>query len=108
MPLESVIRDYLRRLRHPRAPDTGKEIIVEAAILPIGEVNALRNPWATGTHYLTALADIKEVEANVILGFNTGTFHIILKSGQTYNFVASSLRPADSQSLIDSLQKAIR
>jgi len=58
--------------------------------------------------FSTALADIKEVEANAFFGINTGTFHIILKSGQSYNFVASSLRPADSQSVVDSLQKAIR
>lgn len=58
--------------------------------------------------FSTALADIKEVEVNSYLGFNTGTFHVILKSGQTYHFVASSLRPADSQSIVNSLQKALR
>jgi hypothetical protein len=55
------------------------------------------------------LSDIKEVDANLIpgLNLNTGTFHIILKSGKTYHFIAGSLRPADSQSIIDSLRKAI-
>jgi hypothetical protein len=57
--------------------------------------------------FSTSLSDIKEVGANVILGLNTGTFHINLTSGKTYNFIASSLRPADSQSVIDSLRKAI-
>jgi hypothetical protein len=54
------------------------------------------------------LSDIKEVGANVILGLHTGTFHINLTSGKTYNFVAASLRPADSQAIVDSLRKAIR
>jgi hypothetical protein len=57
--------------------------------------------------FSTSLADIKEVGANVILGLDTGTFHINLASGKTYNFVAASLRPADSQSIVDSLRKAL-
>jgi hypothetical protein len=58
--------------------------------------------------FSTSLSDIKEVGGNVILGLNTGTFHINLTSGKTYNFVAGSLRPADSQSIVDSLRKALR
>jgi hypothetical protein len=57
--------------------------------------------------FSTSLSDIKEVGANVILGLNTGTFHINLTSGKTYNFIAGSLRAADSQSIVDSLRKAI-
>jgi hypothetical protein len=57
--------------------------------------------------FSTPLSEIKEVDANVFLGLNTGTFHVILTSGKTYNFIAASLRSADSQSLIDSLRKAI-
>jgi hypothetical protein len=57
--------------------------------------------------FSTPLSDIKEVDANIILGLNTGTFHINLTSGKTYNLVAGSLRPADSQSIVDSLRKAI-
>lgn len=52
--------------------------------------------------------DVKEIGANAFLGVNTGTFHIILNSGKTYNFIASSLRPADSQSIVDALLKALR
>lgn len=52
-------------------------------------------------------AEVKEIDANVILGLNTGTFHIILNSGKTYNFVAASLRPADSQAIVDSLRRAL-
>ena len=57
--------------------------------------------------FSTPLSEIKEVDANIILGLNTGTFHINLTSGKTYNFIAGSLRPADSQSILDSLRKAI-
>jgi len=53
-------------------------------------------------------ADVKEINANTILGVNTGTFHIILNSGQAHNFIAASLRPADSQSIIDALRKALK
>lgn len=53
------------------------------------------------------LGEIKEVEANTLLGVNTGTFHVILNSGKTYNFVAASLRPAESQQIVDSLRKAL-
>jgi hypothetical protein len=54
------------------------------------------------------VAEIKEVGENLILGVNTGTFHIVLASGQTYNFVAGSLRPADSKSIMESLQSALK
>jgi quinohemoprotein amine dehydrogenase alpha subunit-like protein len=53
------------------------------------------------------LTDIKEVDINNILGLNTGTFHLILKSGKMYNFVAASLRAADTQSIVDSLRSAL-
>ncbi len=51
--------------------------------------------------------DIQEVEVNIILGVNTGTFHIILKSRKTYNFIAASLRPTDSQTIVDSLRRTL-
>jgi hypothetical protein len=54
-----------------------------------------------------AVGDIKEIDVNTILGVNTGTFHVILNSGKTYNFVAASLRPADSQQIVESLRKAL-
>ncbi|MBZ5514775.1 MAG: IPT/TIG domain-containing protein [Acidobacteriia bacterium] len=54
------------------------------------------------------VAEIKEVGENLILGVNTGTFHILFASGQTYNFVAGSLRPADSKSIMESLQAALK
>jgi IPT/TIG domain len=54
------------------------------------------------------LAEIKEVDGNSVFGVNTGTFHIILTSGKTYNFMAGTLRPADSQAIIDSLRHAMQ
>ena len=50
--------------------------------------------------------DVKEVAPNIIFGINTDTFHIILKSGKTYNFVSASLMPADTASIITTLQQA--
>jgi hypothetical protein len=52
--------------------------------------------------------DIQEVAPNVFFGLNTGTFHIILTSGKTYNFVSSSLAPADTNSIIEKLQSALK
>jgi hypothetical protein len=54
-----------------------------------------------------ALSDIKEIDINTIGGFNTGTFHIILKSEKTYTFAPGSLHPSDSQKIVDSLRKAL-
>ena len=52
--------------------------------------------------------DIQEIAPNVFFGLNTGTFHIILKSGKTYNFVSSSLTPADTNSIVESLRSAMK
>ncbi|HLY60792.1 MAG TPA: hypothetical protein VKV95_08600 [Terriglobia bacterium] len=52
--------------------------------------------------------DIKEIEANVIFGVSSGTFHIFLNSGQTYNFIASSMKSADTQTIVTALQAAIK
>lgn len=52
-------------------------------------------------------SDIKEIGPNSILGFNTGTFHIILNSGKTYNFIAATLRPADGQAIVEALRRAL-
>ncbi len=52
--------------------------------------------------------DVKEVAPNIIFGINTDTFHIILKSGKTYNFVAASLMPSETSSIITTLQHAFQ
>lgn len=58
--------------------------------------------------FTVATTDVKEVDVNMLLGMNTGTFHIILSSGQTYDFVATSLRPGDTQSMVDALKRALK
>ena len=52
--------------------------------------------------------DIQEIAPNVFFGINTGTFHVILNSGKTYNFISSSLTPADTNSIIESLRTALK
>jgi hypothetical protein len=52
--------------------------------------------------------DIQEIAPNVFFGLSTGTFHIILNSGKTYNFVPSSLAPADTNSIVESLRSALK
>ncbi len=52
-------------------------------------------------------SDVREIAPNMILGLNTGSFHVILRSGQTYNFVAPSLRPSDSQAIVEALVRAL-
>lgn len=53
-------------------------------------------------------ADIQEIAPNVFFGLNTGTFHIILNSGKSYNFVSTSLAPADTNSIMESLRQALK
>lgn len=52
-------------------------------------------------------AEIKEIDANAVLGYNTGTFHVILKSGKTYNFAPASLSIADGQKMVESIKHAL-
>jgi len=58
--------------------------------------------------FSAAAPDIKEIGLNTFLGVNTGTFHVILNSGKTYNFIAASLRPADGQSMVDALRQVLQ
>ncbi|HEX5411822.1 MAG TPA: hypothetical protein VFZ27_08155 [Terriglobia bacterium] len=58
--------------------------------------------------FTAKLTEIQEIAPNVFFGLNTGTFHIILTSGKRYNFVASSLAPADSNSIVESLRSALK
>jgi len=57
--------------------------------------------------FSASVKDVEEIEVNQVFGINTGTFHIILTSGKTYNFAAPSLRPADTQAIVDSLRRAL-
>jgi len=58
--------------------------------------------------FSTPLADIKEVEENSIFGVKSGTFHIILSNGKSYNFIASSLKSGDTLAIVTALQAAIK
>jgi hypothetical protein len=57
--------------------------------------------------FSAAPAEITDVGMNVILGVNTGTFHLVLKSGKTFNFVPASLRPAETSSIVEALHSAL-
>jgi hypothetical protein len=56
--------------------------------------------------FVAGPGEVKEVAPNILFGFNTSTFHIILNSGKTYNFVAASLTPSETAAIITALQKA--
>jgi Quinohemoprotein amine dehydrogenase, alpha subunit domain III len=58
--------------------------------------------------FSAAAAEVQEIAPNVVFGINTATFHVILKSSKTYNFVSASLRPADTQTIVDSLRRALQ
>ncbi len=58
--------------------------------------------------FSAAAKDVKEIALTSIAGFSFGAFHVILNSGKTYNFMPGSLRANDSQSIVDSLLKALR
>ncbi len=58
--------------------------------------------------FVAGPGDIKEVAPNVLFSINTSTFHIILNSGKTYNFVAGSLMPSDTAKIITTLQQAFK
>jgi hypothetical protein len=57
--------------------------------------------------FSVAPSEIKEIDANSVFGINTGTFHVILNSGSTYNFAAASLSMTDGQKMLDSLKRGL-
>jgi hypothetical protein len=60
------------------------------------------------TVFSVGRAEITEIDANSLLGYNTGTFHVILKSGKTYNFAPASLDITDGQRMLEHLKQALR
>ncbi len=58
--------------------------------------------------FAVPLSDVQEVKENIVFGVNSGTFHIILKSGKVYHFISTALRPPDTEKIINSLQSALR
>ena len=86
--------------------------ILQTRNLPKGTLTfaggKLRYEEAGKEVFAVSAADIKEIDMNTILGVNTGTFHVILSSGKTFNFAAPSLRPPDGQAIADSLRGALK
>ncbi len=70
--------------------------------------NKLEYDQGTKKVFAVNSSQIQEVALNQFFGINTGTFHIILSSGKTYNFIAASLTPSATQTIVNSLQKAFR
>ncbi|MCL5006347.1 MAG: hypothetical protein M1404_07405 [Acidobacteria bacterium] len=58
--------------------------------------------------FVAGRGDIREIAPNLLFSINTGTFHIILNSGKTYNFVAASLMPSETASIVTALQHAFQ
>ena len=58
--------------------------------------------------FSAAASEVQEIAPNVVFGINTATFHVILRSSKTYNFVSASLRPADTQAIVDKLRSALQ
>jgi IPT/TIG domain len=58
--------------------------------------------------FSAAASEVQEIAPNIVFGINTATFHVILRSSKTYNFVSASLRPADTQAIVDKLRSALQ
>jgi hypothetical protein len=86
--------------------------ILQTRNLPRGALTfaggKLRYEEAGKEVFAVPAADVKEIDMNTILGVNTGTFHVILSSGKTFNFAAPSFRPPDGQAIADSLSHALK
>ena len=52
-------------------------------------------------------ADIKEIDLNMVLGVSAGSFHVMLNTGKKYDFVAGSMKAAETKSIADSLKRAV-
>ena len=57
--------------------------------------------------FTVSAGEIKEISPNIVLGVNTGTFHIILGSGQTYNFAPATLALGDGQRIVEALKRSL-
>jgi hypothetical protein len=63
----------------------------------------------TGSEVFSAAPEeIKEIDVNTVLGVNTGTFHLTLNSGKTFNFVPASLRPAETETIVEALRRPLK
>lgn len=105
---------------------TGGSTVVRFEVFNLGEAaTLLQNPGkAKGTLTLAggklkyeeggaevfsaSAKDVKEVDINSYFGVKTPVFHVILNSAKTFNFAPASLQPADTQSIVDTLRRALR
>jgi hypothetical protein len=71
------------------------------------EEGKLKYQEAGKTVFSVGRAEITEINANSLLEYNTGTFHVALKSGKTYNFAPASLNIADGQKMLESIKHAL-
>jgi hypothetical protein len=67
----------------------------------------LKYQEAGKTVFIVGRGEITEIDANTVLGYDTGTFHVILKSGKTYNFAPASLSVTDGQKMLESIKQAL-
>lgn len=85
--------------------------ILQSANKPKGTLSVsggkLKYQEAGNTVFSGGREEIKEIDANSVLGYSTGTFHIILKSGQTYNFAPASLMIADGDKMLNEIKHAM-
>jgi hypothetical protein len=85
--------------------------ILQSADKPRGTLNVgggkLRYQEAGKSVFAVGRGEITEIDANTVLGYDTGTFHVILKSGKTYNFAPASLSVADGQKMLESIKHAL-
>jgi len=85
--------------------------ILQSANKPRGTLSVaggkLKYQEAGKTVFIVGRGEITEIDANTVLGYDTGTFHVILKSGKTYNFAPASLSVTDGQKMLESIKQAL-
>jgi hypothetical protein len=88
----------------------GKKILTPTKLKGILTFSKGKLRFEDGGQEVFALtrADIKEIDMNMLLGVSVGTFHVILNSGKKYDFMAASLKPAETKFIADSLKRALQ
>ena len=88
----------------------GKKILTPTKLKGILTFSKGKLRFEDGGQEVFALtrAEIKEIDMNRLLGVSVGTFHVILNSGKKYDFVAASLKAAETKFIADSLKRALQ
>jgi quinohemoprotein amine dehydrogenase alpha subunit-like protein len=68
----------------------------------------LRYEEAGQVVFSASAKEVREVGVNTFYGLSTRTFHIILTSGKRYNFAGGDLKQDESQTMVDSIQAALK